>query len=68
MTLPYERTRAVLSMRDWLLFLAAAPGRINKRAFRRELHVRLRHYPTAEDLRHPAQAFDSTCKLEEQGR
>ena len=62
MTLPHERTQAVLSMRDWLLDLAHQPGRINKRDFRRELKARLKHYPTALDMAAPAKSFDAIPK------
>lgn len=62
MTLPHERTQAVLSMRDWLLNLAHQPGRINKRDFRRELRARLKHYPTLADMATPARSFDAVPK------
>lgn len=58
MTLPAERTLAVLQMRAWLMRLAYEPGRINKRAFRRELAARLRHYPTRYDMTRPSVAFE----------
>lgn len=58
MTLPFERTSAVLQMREWLLRMAYEPGRINKRLFKRELASRLKHYPSACDFRNPAQSFE----------
>lgn len=62
MTLPRERTDAVIEMREWLLNLAHQPGRINKRDFRQELKARLKHYPTALDMAAPAKSFDAIPK------
>lgn len=57
MTLPYERTNAVLSTRVFLLQLATQPGRINKRDVRAAARGLLKHYPTAFDLRAPSKSL-----------
>ena len=61
MTLPYERTRAVLSTQDFLLRLASPhEGGIKgiRREVREEARRLLRHYPLWFDLGR-ADAFDA---------
>jgi hypothetical protein len=60
MTLPYERTRAVLSVREFLLRLASPYGggiKGIRREVREEARRLLKHYPLAADLVLPG-AFD----------
>jgi len=54
MTLPYQRSQAVMSVREFLLNLASpyGPTGIKRipRAVRREARAMLKHYPTAWDM------------------
>ncbi|WP_408533607.1 BPSL0761 family protein [Paraburkholderia fungorum] len=45
MTLPLERTRAVLDAREFLADLAPAPEEVNVDLFRRRAHMLLRRFP-----------------------
>jgi hypothetical protein len=62
MTLPAERTRAVVYTREFLVRLANAYGekaikRIPKEVRNEALRL-LKHYPSPVDLRAPSDAFD----------
>lgn len=63
MTLPNERTRAVIYTREFLVRLASAYGEnAIKRVpadVRAEARRLLKHYPSPVDLRDPAISFDS---------
>lgn len=50
MTLPFERTRAILAVREWMLNLATTPGRINKTKLQKDIYALLKHYPTRSDM------------------
>ena len=56
MTLPDERYRAMVRIRDELLSLAHTAGPIRKHEFRRMVYNLLRHYPTTVDLQDMAKA------------
>ncbi|WP_318653027.1 BPSL0761 family protein [Pseudomonas sp. PDM21] len=61
MTMPHERTRAVLQTRDFLLKLSrdsAAPEDI-----RRDAKFLLRHYPNEFDLRMACQIEESASEF-----
>lgn len=68
MTLPNERTRAVIYTREFLTRLASARGaNAIKRVpaeVRAEARRLLKHFPSPVDLRDPARSFDihaATC-------
>lgn len=66
MTLPCERTRAVIRARDFLLRLASPYGGGIKgipKAVREEARAVLRHYPFWFDLRR-RDAFDAAAAME----
>lgn len=56
MTMPNERYRAILQMRELLLQYALKPGPIRKREFRAGVRWALRHYPTEYELERIAKA------------
>ena len=58
MTLPYERTRAVLQTREFLQSLVA--NETAPKVFRDQAHQLLRHYPSLMDL-------EQANRLEERG-
>ena len=62
MTLPNERTRAVIYTREFLIRLATSSGENSikrvPRDVRSEARRLLRHYPSPVDLRSPAESFD----------
>jgi len=62
MTLPFERTRAVLNTRAWLLELLVVPGPLPKTEIRRRAAALLKHYPTAGDMEDPVEAFGKRKK------
>lgn len=45
MTMPDERTQALISARELLLELSLSRGRVNMRALRERATLVLRHYP-----------------------
>jgi hypothetical protein len=57
-TLPHERTYAVLNTREQLLNWLASTGRVSRRELRETARMLLKHYPTALDMRNPAKAFE----------
>lgn len=62
MTLPSQRTNAVLNVRDFLLRLSSPYGENAikgvKTAVRAEARALLKHYPTTLDMAHMEASFD----------
>lgn len=58
MTIPVERTWAVLNTRKWLVELAQKKGPIRKTEIRQSVRWLLKHYPTKYDMRDPKKAFE----------
>ena len=56
MTLPVERTQAILQTREFLVSLLQ-PGRLSKKSVSARAYALLRHYPTALAFDHPGAAF-----------
>ena len=63
MTLPDERYRALLQMRERLVRLCTAPGKIQKQALRREVLALLRHYPSQSELERIAEKAPELLKV-----
>lgn len=57
MTLPDERTAAILRTRRWLYELLDGKGRIGRTELRRMASILLRHYPTPLDMECPADSL-----------
>jgi hypothetical protein len=57
MTLPAERTRAVLNTRDWLLDRLSDAKPWTKNELRADIRALLRHYPGTADFLKPCKAF-----------
>jgi hypothetical protein len=61
MTLPFERTRAVLNTRLFLTDMLR-PGHVLKRDLRLRALRLLKHYPTELDMEDPVEAFGKRKK------
>ena len=61
MTLPIERTRAIVQTRAWMVALLKR-RKLLKTELRREILRMLKHYPTELDMRDPARALDRLKK------
>lgn len=59
MTLPIERTRAIVQTRAWMVALLKR-RKLLKTELRKEILALLRHYPTVEDMRNPERAFSGS--------
>ena len=59
MTLPVERTWAVINTDEWLRELLRDRKPFTKRRIRATARQLLKHYPSTFDLEDPAKAFDA---------
>jgi hypothetical protein len=61
MTMPHERTRAVVQTREFLLELAGNPSL--PEGVRRDAHFLLRHFPSEQDVRLAGQIEEESVTL-----
>ena len=62
MTLPDERYRALVQMRQRLYDIALSTGRVSKRELRREVASLLRHYPAESEFERMAKKCPDLLK------